>query len=687
VNSWIDRANWHWFELWKALPEDQRAGVPRMPPGMGLSTNAADATMKKEPKIVEAANAWAEREWKAWHDSGRKGPLPEADSAAAHESLGMESKICLANLTSYYTGFATLPASKLKRGGAHGFIKSDGEINAFAIGHRMSTPRELFLEIARGHGGDHMAVWTFGHALHVLVARSPKPGARVTQYGPFSVRARVPRGTKRASGFVEGLTSALEGSAFHPDFAALRTELAKPEISVAKCFEALGLAGARDFASPDTAALWADYEAVAQSLLSGEAADKKRLKNVQEILKPLADSTKLPSKGKLGKGVTARAVADAAAELAGVLGVPESSAWAKRNKAAECYWDICDGEALGRLTSGTDKAGIGTSAAVARLLTHFPDELSRDPLFHAVLALECEAANGHVYVEPLCILAEQAAAAGLVLVIAPHTQRAAMRAALGITAENPEAGPGGAWCGEALICGTTITKGDPADVARNWMAKAKATGAVAELAADGTTKVDWYKDGAAAKKASDAGLGPVNEAALKKAAKDFLPRAGFVALGAGDVLEPGEWKEGAHSGDAPAGTEDHRARKKRHAQKLLSSSVEPQPLRHFGELREMLGSRLKYEGPLKEAEGGIVSLRLALPLADEAWLRELRNDWKGRGVIHLYGDAWVEGGELRGYTCSDLDVALFAQLLGDAPAGTIVSIGVGNEMKGCWRIG
>jgi len=44
VNSWINLANSDWFRLWEALPQDERKGVPRMPPGFGLSTKAADAS-------------------------------------------------------------------------------------------------------------------------------------------------------------------------------------------------------------------------------------------------------------------------------------------------------------------------------------------------------------------------------------------------------------------------------------------------------------------------------------------------------------------------------------------------------------------------------------------------------------------------------------------------------------------
>src|SRR5262249_32408094 len=141
-------------------------------------------------------------------------------------------------------GFTTLPAAKSKRGGAHGLLKGEGDLHAFAFGEASSTQRELFLEVAHGHGGDHIAVWTFGRALHVLVARSPRPGARPVLYGPFSVRARQLTGSARTQDFIDGLSSALSGARLKPDFEVLQSELRKPELSVAKCFEALGLPGA-----------------------------------------------------------------------------------------------------------------------------------------------------------------------------------------------------------------------------------------------------------------------------------------------------------------------------------------------------------------------------------------------------------------------------------------------------------
>ena len=686
VQSWLHIANRTWSDLGEQLPPEERKLVPRMLPGTGLSSNAMDASLKKDPQLIESAKAWVQRAWKQWHDSARKAPLPVLDSATAHETLGLDSGMSLLDLTGYAGGFKEIPPAKLKHGGRYAFLKNEGDMNAFAFGEADNYQRERFLEIARGHGGDHLAIWTFGHALHMLVARSPKPGARPTVHGPFSVRARMPGMTKRAGGFADVLRAALSGAALRPDFDVLQRELTKPELSPANCFDALGVPGARDFALRDVAARWQDMDSVGRALLTAQPVDRKQLKNLNELLEPLGD-TRLPSRGKLGKGVTARLLANALLELRDALGVPESGPWADRFKAAGFYWDICDGEALDRLTSGTDRAGIGTGASVARLLAHFPEPLLRDPLFLALLAMECEAANGHAYVEGLCALAEQTTVARLVLVAAPGAQRVAMRKAFGIDLIDDAAETSSAsLCGEALISGTTIAKGDMAQLAHAWMVKAKVTGAVAELSPDGSVKVSYFKDGAPVKDAKDAGLSAANKAGLKDAAENFLSRAAFIALGAGDLLEPGAWRQGSYARESVPGVEDHRAKKRRHANTLLDAAPEPQPLRHAGELRSVLGARLRYIGPLHENDGGIVWLRVNPPAHDPAWLLDLRNDLKGKSFIDRYGEAWVQGSEVRGYSCSSLDVPVLIQLLGDTPAGTVITVGRGTDLFGSWRI-
>ena len=59
---------------------------------------------------------------------------------------------------------------------------------------------------------------------------------------------------------------------------------------------------------------------------------------------------------------------------------------------------------------------------------------------------------------------------------------------------------------------------------------------------------------------------------------------------------------------------------------------------------------------------------------------------KGRSLIASYGDAWLHGTEVRGYSCSNIELDLVVEILGDAPSGAALAIWVGNDLKGAWRI-
>jgi hypothetical protein len=82
--------------------------------------------------------------------------------------------------------------------------------------------------------------------------------------------------------------------------------------------------------------------------------------------------------------------------------------------------------------------------------------------------------------------------------------------------------------------------------------------------------------------------------------------------------------------------EDHRAKKRRLAQQLMSAQVEAGNISTG--LLPMLGPRLRYFGPLKESDGGIVSFRIMLPVEDPSYLLDLRNDLQGRSMVDRYGE-------------------------------------------------
>lgn len=544
-----------------------------------------------------------------------------------------------------------------------------------------SAERATLEEIARAHGGDHLAVWTFGHAVHAWLARSSRPGQPLAVRGPFSLRLRAP-GSERRPDALATLRQWFEGSALQPDFAALEAQVAAPQISVRAWFEAFGLAGAREVEPPDTAALWEDFGAVANAILAGGAADRKAVKRVNEALGPAGEEDRLPAKGgKPGKGVTARVVADAAFALAEAVGRPGAGTAERRQQDAELYWDITDGPAVRRLTVGGDKKGTGDAAALARLLAHYPRGRLRDPVFLALAALECEAANGHAFVEPLKKLAELASRAGVVAVVVPVTFRSALRQAFGIEAqaEAPEDMPPGPWAGEAFLQAPGLPKVDLVGALRGWLGKQGVDGLLALLGADGAAAVEVWKQGVAGASPADLGLAAPDRAALGEAATALDARAVFPALGVGDLLAPGLFTAGSYHGLSRLGGTDHRAVKRRFAEKALESLPAAQPITEWGELKAVFGPRLTYRGELPEMEGGLVSLRLVVPGADPAFLRDLRNDLQGERMTARYGEVWTARGEVRAYMCSDYDTALLAAVLADLPAGTRLALAVGPK--------
>jgi hypothetical protein len=331
VQSFTHVADFRWVELWETLDENERKRVSRFAKGIGLSGNAMDAMKKKEPAIVDAARAFIDE---AWNQFRAGGALPVVDSAAAHRWLRLDSKMSLANLVGYAGGFKPIAASKLKHGGAHGFIKSDSDDNAFDFGGFNSIQRALFHEIARGHGGVHLAVWTYGHALHVLVARcdSSGPDAVATVHGPFSLRLAAGDRASRTRGnaFVDAIADALANSAIKPDFDALRAACGQPALSVAQAFAAVGVPGAveLDDVTLDAAAHWSSMRGYVDALLDGTDVDKKALRALTRLLEArgsaLYGGIKLPA--KLGppkkRPETARVVADALLDLASIASAP-----------------------------------------------------------------------------------------------------------------------------------------------------------------------------------------------------------------------------------------------------------------------------------------------------------------------------------------------------------------------------
>jgi len=79
-------------------------------------------------------------------------------------------------------------------------------------------------------------------------------------------------------------------------------------------------------------------------------------------------------------------------------------------------------------------------------------------------------------------------------------------------------------------------------------------------------------------------------------------------------------------------------------------------------------------------------LRITLPVEDANYLLDLRNDLQGRAMVDRYGEVWADGRDICAYSCSTVDVGLLSQILGDAPTGTTLRVGLGTEVHGAWRV-
>jgi hypothetical protein len=638
-----------WSELRGALPEAEQERVPRFMGGVGLSTNMADATATKDEAIVAAARAFTEAAWRRYDEGGRR-DLPVADAAAFARATGVASRVALDDLVAHRAGWKTRPA-KTGGGALVGSVRLDARLDAFGLLEADSTDRAALAEIVRAYGGAAVALFSFGHAAHALVARSPAPGGEVAWHGPFSFRLARPRGGRGPA--LEGLGRALERSAIPVDLAMIARELEAPVASLRAIFAAFGVPGVDEIAPVDGPARWAAFEAVARALFRGDKPDAKARKAVNDALGDRPDDEKLPASAKLGKGALARTYAGAAWAMRQAVAPPEGSPAAPRRAAVERAWDVLDGDAAGRLTVGVDKKRLGETASLGRLLACFPPSLARDPLFLAELAIKLEAANAHAWVDGLAALAETVASTGLVAIAVPRGERDALRKALGVApGEEPIEPPPGPWHAEAVLAGPAFPKADAAGAARAFAAKRRCGLVIAELGADGAVALEHL--GAA----GDLGLATDRDA-LGAAARALDVRAVFPALGVGDLLDPGPIDEGSYRGGGVRGSAWQRELGAK-ATAALARPAEAIAIASAGELVARLGDTLR--GP----ERACVAIRLEVDEPEDG-LRALRLDLGLAGVGSANVPLWLEPGAVCGCLASRVDVATLAAVLADLP--------------------
>lgn len=294
VESWTSLADDYWLDKVGALPEAARAGVARLPGGQRLSRSQSSATQTQNAALKKSAKAWVEEAWARYEAAGRKGPAPEGGVVAAHEALGLASKVSTANLIAYRGKYAPLPPKKRPSAASLAFSLSTKDPSELEFLGQGATERVILEEIARAYGGEHLHLWTFGGAAHVWLARSSAPGQRPS-ISCFSFRlaaeARQPQ--------LGALRAAFEGSKLSPDLGRLEQLLARPTLELPDWFAAFGVLGAKPEPLVDPAALWADFDGVRAALLAGQAPDGKAVARVSAAIERLGEKLpkKLPQKG------------------------------------------------------------------------------------------------------------------------------------------------------------------------------------------------------------------------------------------------------------------------------------------------------------------------------------------------------------------------------------------------------
>jgi hypothetical protein len=592
----------------------------------------------------QAFHQWYRTGIKAYLANTRSEPPSEDDWDVYEQETGEQARLGVRVLTGYR---AVLKPATPKRGGTVALLANAGAADEFDLDF---GPELRILEaFARWPGGDHLAIWTYGHAIHLRLHR---PGATFER----SLRLEPPTDVGRSPAIADEIGSWFSGSALQPDLAAVRRELAAPRISVPAFFNAFGLKGARDIVPADAGAVWDAFEACAVQLLNGEVPDKALLKGVNA---ELDREHALP--GKPGKpGATTRRVANAAVELSASLGVPTGASWTARAAALDAWTTYTEGDPGERLVVGTDKRGVGDSAAVGRLLGYFPAALVRDPIFVAQAMLTAEAWNSHAFVPALTLFAEHASRAGFTLVVYPTARESEFRKALGI-AGDVSTGTNG-WSAEAFVDLTAKPKADPRAAIEQWIVKTKAPALVVRCEADGRTEIKPY---------GDAPRTTVDDRALADAARSLSPRAALAALGLPDLLAPGDLSA------RPAATGDDAA-KRAEAERRVSTLPEPTPVASPFALRSTFRRRVQHVTDVNNsATGDFWTLRLDLPTTDDAFRESLRRDLMGDGLAE-HGDAWHRDQTVFVRSHSSVLSATLARALGDLPAGSRIAIDTGQ---------
>ena len=662
--SWNYLAEVAWEELREKIPAGERRLAQNAFSAGRTTSNFASLGHLKDPAIRRSARKWVKESYGRWVAEGRRGAPPTNSPAEFSAATGIESGISIGDLIHYRGGFKKLAARSLRPGVEHGYLGNKGKIDEFSLGSGSDIELTVFAEIARAHGGEHIAIWTYGQAVHVWHARSGNPGT-VPRILRASFRIHPPEAHRRDAQPFDRLRSGVEGSVFEPDWDGLRSQLNGAEVSVASWFEAFGIPGANELVPEDREAVWEQFGQVALDLLGGGEVDRAAVRRLNQVLAIIDAGARLPVRPVAKALATARRVAESADVLAEAIGDSRKECWKERRRAARSYWDITDGPAGELLTVGVDRKRSGDSASLGRLLGHYPAHLLRDPIFLALAALEVEGANGHAFVEPLLSLSEQAVAAGFLLVVYPAECDREFCKAFGI--QRGVDLPGDShWAAQAFVQPQGLVKLDLRKAVEDWFAGSQENGHLLYAHGDGTWDSTEYRRG----EPRESSL-RVDRPELRQAARELNVRQALQAIGLPDLLAPGAWTEGSYAGVSAPGSDPQRA--------IAAAASEPSgsPL-EVGTIDEALREWrpvLRYRGDKDHWEDGIISLRL-LPAAPEpGYLDRLRRDLCSDGLVNGYGDAWIGNGAILAYTRTSLDLCLLDAVVADMrPVHVVVDL-------------
>ena len=545
-----------------------------------------------------------------------------------------------------YRGISFKP---VKHAGGVAFLAHSSKPDAFDLERQAEGELARLHDIAHAYGGDHLALWTFGQAVHLWAARSPAPGTPPRAM-KVSVRIDAPGDAGRPDTTAERILAWMDGSPIAPDADALRRALQGPVLSVPAWFAAFGVRGAKDVQAPDADAAWSAFEQVAHALLTGDTPDAALRRQVNALVDDRRGQ--LPAKpGK--RGATARVVTTAFLELRDTLGEPASPRLAACASAAKLYDRITSGPAGDRLLQTRDKP-LAVSLALGRLIAHYPVAVRRDPIFLALAAHDAEVWNGHAFVEPFEELAERGGAAGFTIAIVPESLEAAFREAHDVRADESAARDG--WAGEAAIDVRGVA-GKSVVSFTKWFTKARADGAIVRAESDGACRVLRFAKG---RMVEDA---PKEDAALRDAARALDPRGIALAAGFPDVLAPGalaeEFREATTEGEP-----------------IMSRDALAARLDTGG--ATAVGSLLDHAWPAHDAP---ISMLVRPATRDEGYATAIARDLRAAGesgsrprVARSGTEIWVDT------SFTPLDAPRIARLLGDLPAGSTAAVARGEAV-------